>query len=172
MKRLFLGAIFAAALCVGCDKGSETLDAKSGDPKASSSGKDAGAHNHPSEGPHHGTLIELGSEEYHAELVHDENTVTVYILDKTAKISIPIDATDIAINLVHDEKPAQFKLMASPDANDPAGKSSRFSLQDPGLIKELEHDHAGAKLSVLIEGKAYRGEIHHEHEGHDHGHRH
>ena len=31
-------------------------------------------HDHPSEGPHHGSLIELGKEAYHAELVHDEKT--------------------------------------------------------------------------------------------------
>ena len=39
-------------------------------------------HAHPSEGPHHGALIELGKEDYHAEIVHDEktDTVTIYIL--------------------------------------------------------------------------------------------
>ncbi len=42
-------------------------------------------HSHPTEGPHHGTLIELGKEEYHAELVHDDKMVTIYILDSAAK---------------------------------------------------------------------------------------
>jgi hypothetical protein len=168
MKRIFLGAIVAAALSAGCDSGSVTREAKPTGSNADTTGKVDGGHDHPSEGPHHGTLIELGNEEYHAELIHDEALVTVYILDKTAKQSIPIEAADITINLVHDGKPTQFKLAAIPDANDPAGKSSRFSLQDSGLVKELEHDHAAAKLSVLIEGKAYRGEIHHEHEGQHH----
>ena len=31
-------------------------------------------HGHASEGPHHGHLIELGEEEYHAELTHDDAT--------------------------------------------------------------------------------------------------
>lgn len=168
MKRIFLGAIFAAALSSGCDRGSMTHEAKPNGSNSDTTGKVVGGHDHPSEGPHHGTLIELGNEEYHAELIHDETTVTVYVLDKTAKQSVPIEAADLTINLVHDGKPTQFKLAASPDANDPAGKSSRFSLQDSGLVKELEHDHAGAKLSVLIEAKAYRGEIHHEHEGQHH----
>jgi hypothetical protein len=43
-------------------------------------------------------------------------------------------------------------------------------LQNAELVKELEHDHAAAKLSVVIGGKAYRGEIHHNHAGHDHAH--
>lgn len=29
-------------------------------------------HAHPSEGPHHGDLVELGNEEFHAEVVHGE----------------------------------------------------------------------------------------------------
>ncbi len=63
-----------------------------------------------------------------------------------------------------------FKLAAMPDAGESAGASSRFSLQSPELIEELEHDHAGARLAVSIKGKSYRGDIHHDHdhEGHDH----
>lgn len=127
-------------------------------------------HSHPTEGPHHGSLIELGKEEYHAELVHDDKTVTIYILDSAAKSAVPVDAKELVINLLHDGKPEQFKLAASPDANDPSGKSSRFVLQSSELIEELEHDHAAAKLSVLIDGKSYRGDIKHDHAGHDHAH--
>ncbi|XZE33837.1 hypothetical protein SH501x_004646 [Pirellulaceae bacterium SH501] len=127
-------------------------------------------HSHPTEGPHHGTLIELGKEEYHAELVHDDKMVTIYILDSAAKTAVPIDSLELVINLVHDGKPEQFKLAASPDAGDPSGKSSRFALQDAELIEELEHAHAAAKLSVLIGGKSYRGDIKHDHAGHDHAH--
>jgi hypothetical protein len=43
-------------------------------------------------------------------------------------------------------------------------------LQDAELIEELEHAHAAAKLSVLIGGKSYRGDIKHDHAGHDHAH--
>ncbi len=71
-------------------------------------------HSHPTEGPHHGTLIELGKEEYHAELVHDDKMVTIYILDSAAKTAVPIDSLELVINLVHDGKPEQFKLAASP----------------------------------------------------------
>jgi len=130
-------------------------------------------HGHPSEGPHHGSLIELGGEEYHAEFVHDEEggTVTIYILDGAAKESVAIDATEIAINLKHDGKGEQFKLAASPDAGDPEGKSSRFVSNDKELGEDLEHEDADANLVLKINGKSYRGAIAHDHD-HDDDHKH
>ncbi len=132
-------------------------------------------HAHPSEGPHHGTLVELGNEEYHAEVVHDEQSVTVYILDASATKAVAIDAAELTINLTHDGSPEQFKLAASPDEADPAGKSSRFSLTDAELVGHLDDDAAAPKLMVTIDGTPFRGEIKHDHDhaGHDHaGHDH
>ncbi len=62
------------------------------------------AHDHSSEGPHHGTLVELGKEEYHAEVVHAGDVVTVYILDARAEKAVPIEATEVTINVLHDGK--------------------------------------------------------------------
>ncbi|EMI15290.1 putative secreted protein [Rhodopirellula maiorica SM1] len=135
----------------------------------------ADVHAHPSEGPHHGSLVELGNEEYHAEVVHDEKSVTVYILDSAAKKAVPIDASEVTINLMHDGTPEQFKLAASPDSGDADGKSSRFTLPDAALVGHIDDEASAPKLSVTIEGTAYRGEIKHDHdhEGHDHaGHDH
>ncbi len=130
-------------------------------------------HSHPSEGPHHGDLIELGAEEYHAELVHTDKSVTIYILDGSAKTAVPIEAADVMINLVHDGKPEQFKLPAFPDESDPVGKSSRFQLDDADLAHDLDHGDANAKLNLMINGKAYRGDLKHDHDhDHDHGHAH
>ncbi|MGV3485496.1 MAG: hypothetical protein ACO1RT_13855 [Planctomycetaceae bacterium] len=169
MKYLFFHALAATVLATGCNRDG-TQSGNSDAPLVMDSATPAtvDVHEHASEGPHHGTLIELGNEEYHAELVHDDQSVTIYILDGTATKSVPIDATDVAINLVHDGKPSQFKLEASPDASDPAGKCSRFALQNAELVEALKHDDAAARLSVLIGGKAYRGDIHHDHAGHDH----
>ncbi len=129
-------------------------------------------HDHPAEGPHHGILIELGNETYHAELVHDEQsgTVTIYILDSGAKTAVPIDATELTINLKHDGQGEQFKLAASPDAGDPAGKSSRFVSSDAELGEDLEHEGADARLVAVIDGKSYSGDI--AHHDHDHAHAH
>jgi hypothetical protein len=64
----------------------------------------------------------------------------------------------------------QFTLTASPDAGDPAGKSSRFVITDDELMHCLEHEDAEARLVISINGKSYRGVIthNHDHAGHDH----
>jgi len=162
-------------LFVGCGGEASTSGPETGSPPATLD--DHAGHDHPSEGPHHGALIELGNEEYHAELVHDEDagTVTIYILDGAAKTQLPIDATEVTINAKHDGKPEQFKLPASPDARDPQGKSSRFVSNDAELAHHLDEEGAEPRLVLSINGKSYRGTIthDHDHEGHDHkGHDH
>jgi hypothetical protein len=69
--------------------------------------KSGHVHAHPTEGPHHGALIELGREDYHAELVHDDatNTVTIYMLDGAAKDAVAIDAKQLTVNLLVGGKP-------------------------------------------------------------------
>ncbi|MGB7329231.1 MAG: hypothetical protein WBD31_30395 [Rubripirellula sp.] len=137
-------------------------------------------HSHPSEGPHHGTLVELGNEEFHAEVIHDDKSVTVYVLDSSATKAVPIDATELTINLMHDGTPEQFKLAATPDDADPSGRSSRFTLADAELVGHIDDDKAAPKLTLTINGTPYRGEIKHDHDhsdqdhsGHDHsGHDH
>lgn len=168
MKRTLLTLSMSALVLVGCNGPANNATNGEGPVAIDFAPPDtAGVHDHPVEGPHHGTLIELGNEEFHAELVHDAETVTVYILDGSASMATPIEAAELTINLVHDGKPAQFKFSAMPESGESAGTSSRFALQSPELIEELEHDHAQARLAVLIKGKSYRGDIHHDHEGHD-----
>lgn len=122
---------------------------------------------HAEEGPHHGHLIELGKEEYHAELTHDEasKTVTVYLLDGAAKSAVPIADAEITMNLVVAEKPAQFKLTAKPQEGDPEGQASRFSLTDETLLEALEAPKTTGRLNLTIKGKEFVGTVEH----HDHG---
>lgn len=130
-------------------------------------------HAHPTAGPHQGELIELGDEEFHAELLHeDKGKLTIYVLDGAAKAAVPIEASEVTINLKHDGKMEQFKLAATPDAGDPSGKSSRFVSTDAELSEEIEHEGVTPQLVVTINGKQYRGLIKHDHdhEGHDHAH--
>lgn len=131
----------------------------------------ADAHDHPTEGPHHGDLVELGNEEYHAEIVHgDGGEVTVYILDSKAAKAVPITAKDVTINLSHDGKAEQFKLPAAPDAGDPEGKSSRFRLKDKELASDLDTKGTNAKIVIVIDSKSYSGKIEHHREGAGHDH--
>ncbi|HVW01852.1 MAG TPA: hypothetical protein VHB77_15980 [Planctomycetaceae bacterium] len=124
-------------------------------------------HGHAAHGPHEGELIELGNEEYHAELLHDDKQVTIYILDSTASKVVAIEAGEVTVNLKHDGKPEQFQLAASPDDSDPKGKSSRFTSENAELLGHLDEKDADAKLVVEINGKTYRGSLAHDH---DHAH--
>ncbi|HUG20492.1 MAG TPA: hypothetical protein VMM56_16005 [Planctomycetaceae bacterium] len=129
-------------------------------------------HAHAEHGPHGGDLIELGNEDYHAEMVHgDDDVISFYILGSDAKTAVPISATELIVNVMHDGKPEQFKLAASPDKGDPEGKSSRFISENAELNGYLHEDHAQAKLVVVIEGKQYTGKIAHDHNA-AHGHAH
>lgn len=126
-------------------------------------------HAHPSHGPHGGELIELGNEEYHAELIHDDASVTIFILNGAATAVVPIEATEIRVNLKHDGTPEQFALTASPDDDDPAGRSSRFVSSDAELAGHLDEEAAEPQLVLTIDGVSYRGNLEH---SHDHGHSH
>ncbi|MDZ4851023.1 MAG: hypothetical protein SGI77_17185 [Pirellulaceae bacterium] len=128
-------------------------------------------HAHPSEGPHGGTLVELGNEEFHAEIIHNKSSVTCYILDSSAKRAVPIDSQEVTINVIHGGKPEQFKLAASPDSGDSDGKSSRFVLVDEELAIHIDEETAAPKLTVTINGVPYRGEIKHSHASHEHAHK-
>lgn len=149
----------------GCKDAGTTVETSS-PPVTADAHDDQDGHAHPTEGPHQGSLIELGNEEYHAELVHDEATgsVTIYVLNAAATEQIPIDSPEVTINVKHDGKPEQFKLAASPDATDPKGKSSRFVSTDAELGGHLDEEGAEPKLVLSINGKSFRGTIAHDHE--------
>ncbi|MEZ6061248.1 MAG: hypothetical protein R3C19_12860 [Planctomycetaceae bacterium] len=159
-----MALILAAVSGIGCQQQEDFVDYGS----APASESTAGGHSHPSEGPHHGDLVELGDEEYHAEVVHDDEaeTVTVFILDSAAKQQVAVDAADLKINVSHDGTPEQFALAAEPDASDAEGKSSRFVSSDSELAEHLDQHDAEPKLVVMIGGKSYSGVIRH---AHDHG---
>ena len=123
---------------------------------------------HPEEGPHNGHLIELGKEEYHAELVHDDatHTITLYLLDGSAKKMVPVAEKELTINLVAGGKPTQFKIPATPQSDDPSGQSSRFELVDETLCEALDDPKSKARLMLTIAGKQFSGDM--AHEDHDH----
>jgi hypothetical protein len=145
-------------------------------PEKTASAPSAGAghdhhHDHPSEGPHHGQLIELGNEEFHAELTHDEEgRLTIYILDSSAKKTVPIEAADVTINVTQNGQASQYKLPASAEMDDPEGKSSRFQIQDRELVEKLDAEGTTAQLVVTIDGKQFIGKIEHNHDHHGHSH--
>lgn len=155
---------------VGCadQKGAAPAPTKVG----SQTPPSAEGHDHPHDGPHGEPLIELGNEQYHAELVHDDKagTVTVYILDGSGKKAAAIDAKEVTINLKHDGKGEQFKLAAQPEKGDPEGKSSRFASNDKELVEDLDKEGNDAQLVIDVGGEQLRAKVahDHDHEGHSH----
>ncbi len=173
MLRQFRCLVCATALATfvafaGCGGGEETSGSTAGTASTTASHDDE--HAHPSEGPHHGSLIELGAEEYHGEFLHNADSITIYILDSSATTQVPIDAESITLNVTHDGASTSHELAATPDASDPEGKSSRFVLSDATVVEMLDSEGTTARVSVMIEGTPYQGNVAHDHEGHDHAH--
>ncbi|NBW86722.1 MAG: hypothetical protein EBR23_07825 [Planctomycetia bacterium] len=119
------------------------------------------AHAHPGEGPHRGTIIELGKEDYHAELVHDEktDTVTIHVLDASATKAMPIPAKQLTLNVRAGGKPRQFLIKPVPQVGEPADSSSVFAVTDKELCRALDAPGATGRLNVEIGGKVYVGKL-------------
>ena len=131
---------------------------------ASAEDKEKHAHT----GPHKGTLVELGDEEFHAEIVHDDEMgmVTVYLLGSDAKTAVATDAKDIAVNAKVNGKAVQHKIKPAPVKADKSGTASRFISKSKELVELLDNHDVAPILRVVIEGKTFNGKI--EHEEHEH----
>jgi len=127
-------------------------------------------HNHASKGPHGGAIVELGDEELHAEILHNDESsaVTVYLLDSEVKRYMTVSTQEIAINVKHGGKGLQFRLKAKPQQSDREGRTSRFETKSPQLIEMLDDHDAVAQLSLKVGKKSYVGRITHNHD-HEHG---
>ena len=130
----------------------------------------AGARDHVEVGPHKGVLIELGEEEYHAEIVVDEkmHTVSIFLLDGAVKNNVAIPAKEITVTLKHDGKPESFKLKAKPQKSDSVGMSSMFTLKDEEFVDDLHHKGSDPRLTLTIKGKPYDAKIELDHKDGDH----
>jgi hypothetical protein len=164
-NRLYLVWFIAMLFTIGCGNPNESPES---DIDAALMPPSEDVHAHASEGPHHGTLIELGDEEYHAELVHSDTSLTFYVLDSSATKAIPIDSPSIALNMLINGKAEQLKLVAHPEMNDPAGKSSRFQIENRDAANAIDQEGTVAKLSLIIGDIPYVGEVQHDHAGHLH----
>jgi hypothetical protein len=124
-------------------------------------------------GPHDGDLIELGDEEFHAEVVFDEEThkVILYLLGPDAKAAVAIDAKELALEMPGKDAPVTHTLAAAPQDGDAEGKASRFEIQSEDLIEAFHHDpKTVGKFKVTLGGKEFTGEIKHDHDHGDHKH--
>ncbi|MBN8624847.1 MAG: hypothetical protein J0M17_05085 [Planctomycetes bacterium] len=161
----------AALTLIGCFAGCSDDGNKKPDTHSAAEKHNDAEGAHPEEGPHKGHLIELGKEEYHAELLHDDaaHKVTIYLLDGKAAKAVTIADNEIGVNLVVAGKPQHFKLPAVPQPEDAAGQSSRFELTSQEFCDALDDEKTTGRLNLTIAGKPYAGEITHAgHDDHDH----
>ena len=116
-------------------------------------------HDHGAKGPHGGSLVELGEEEYHAEVVldHDAHALRVYVLGKDAKTATPITSTELTIT--PEGKPA-LTLKATPQKDDGEGKSSVFEVIDNEAVHAfMDAGMIHADLRVKIGDKPFTGHV-------------
>lgn len=127
------------------------------------------AKEHEEHGPHGGELVELGKEDYHLEVVHDDKTGTIvmYLLDSTAKKSVPISSKEIVVNVKADGRGKQYKIPATPQQGDPKDTASVFSVKSTELIESIEKKGSDATVVIDIAGKQFRGKLHNDHD-HEH----
>lgn len=164
MNRFAAVAVLGMALA-GCNSGGDYKPVKDL-PKAAHEdhGHSHGEHAH---GPHGGELVELGKEEFHAELVVDGKTHTlkVFLLGPDAKTAATTDAAEITIA---PEGGAAITL--KPAEGQPEGKASEFSLSDEKVVHDLnEAGFIHGDLKVKIGGTPYNGHVD-AHFDHDHDH--
>ena len=142
----------------GCDKQSDYKTV--GDVKKAPALPD---HEHGAKGPHGGGIVELGDEEYHAEVLvdHDSESVVVYVLGKDAKTAEAVAAADLSVAL-EGKEPLTLKA------------ASQSVLVDHDLVHALmEAGFLHGDLRITIGDKPYIGHIDYHLDGssHDeHGH--
>jgi hypothetical protein len=170
MERFTLAALISGGLLlggIGCSDGKSDYK-KTGDLKKAPAVHDE--HDHGAKGPHGGSIVELGDEEYHAEVVvdADAHTLRVFVLGKDAKTASPIAAKEV---LITPEEKKALTLKAVPLEGEGEEKSSRFELVDEAAVHSfLDAGMIHGNLSVKIGDKPYSGHvdyhldgIHHEH---------
>ncbi len=169
----FVGAaaLLAATGC-GSQPAKPTAPASSEQPADHDHGDhEHGDHDHAELGPHGGQLIELGEEEYHAELLHDDqmHKVTIYVLDGKAAETVPVSAPEVTIQLEAEGKPQRFALAAVHLDQENPSQAICFETTNEELSHALDEEGAKATLTIDVNGREFTGAIVHEHE-HDHKH--
>lgn len=168
---LALTAVFALIL-TGCTDGSSDFTEVSHD-EPEVGHDDHSGHGHGAHGPNGGDIVEVGNEEFHAEVVvdEDEHRINVFILGSDAKTAKPIAASEISISFKHGDEVEEFKLAASALDGEAEGQASKFTIADEELFEELHEHSEGATLKFTSGGEELSGTVTHSHDhGHSHGH--
>lgn len=165
MKSAWKLVALASVLVVGCGPKTNT-ESPSDTEAVAIDTMPPDLHGHPEHGPNGGELIELGKEAFHLEMIHDDQSVTLNVLDSAASQAVSIEASELIVSLKHDGNVKTFTLLASQPAD---GKSSSFHVADPDMAKWMKEGAEGA-VTLEIDGKSYTGKISHDHDHEGHAH--
>lgn len=117
-------------------------------------------------GPHDGELVELGEEEFHAEVAFDEENhkIVLYVLGPDAKANVAIEAQELTLEIPGKDSPAAHLMTAAPQEGDGEGKSSRFEIKSQDVFNAFHDDpKTVGKVKLNIGGKEFTAEVKHVH---------
>lgn len=154
---------------VGCSDSGNYKSAK----ELPQAGHEEHGHNHDehAHGPHGGELIELGKEEFHAELLLDgkSHTVKVFLLGPDAKTAATSDATELTVVM----EGGKSSFVLKPAEGQPEGMAAEFVLVDEKVVHDLlDAGFIHGELKIKIGGTPYNAhlDVHfHDDPDHDHG---
>jgi hypothetical protein len=114
------------------------------------------AHEH--QAPHHGTLVELGDEFSHLELLADpaQGLLTAYVLDGEAENPVVLSQPFIALRIKAEGKSflLRLKAVANPLTGETVGNTSEFRVLNKHLVGLARFE--GSVLSVNIRGALFK----------------
>jgi hypothetical protein len=157
MKK-FLALIITALIFGGCQSSSTESKPAASAPAPSPSGEAAKKETeHEHSAPHGGTLIELGEEFAHLEIVLDAATgkLTAYALDGEAEKAVRLKQSDIEITIINPAAVIKLSGVANSLTGETATETSEFAGQSDTLKGVSNFD--GAICVVTIKGKQFKG---------------
>ncbi|WP_417383088.1 hypothetical protein [Gimesia sp.] len=163
----------ALALFTGCAGQEETRTFDEKDSHASAEAEHAHGHDHGHEhGPNGGHLLEVGEEQYHVEVVfdNDKRMLTAFILGPDAKTAYPIAGDSIDFDMEIGDKEHEIPLAAKPLEGEKDGKSSRFVAEGKAIPESVkaESDLNGHFHLDIGDNHFHVDLSHGDHAGHDH----
>lgn len=157
--RLFVCVLYGLAVAACGGHGEHKHDHARKDGHHQESGKEAAEkeeHHHEHAAPHGGTLVALGDEFAHVELVLDagSGTLTAYVLDGEAENAVRIRAENISIRVMSGLDAGRVTLVLAPVANDLTGETAEESSQ----YQAQSDDLVGAQsFTAVIESLTVKG---------------
>ena len=156
------------ALMAGCGRPERPDDAESHENQADHSGHDHSGHDHSGhdhsgrdhsghdhEPKHGGTLIVIGDEFAHLELVLDEaeGELTAYITDRDPAVPVRLSQPEVELRITDESNAVTLKAVADSATGDAVGNAATFAGQSDVLRNRPSFD--ASITFILIKGVAF-----------------